>query len=140
MVQHIQEAIHEGYFKAALGNILIVDEDTKCLQDLAILFEARGFAVSQCRLFESGIRLIEREKFALVVVDQGSSRFEGQLLLRYLHQYQPATPGIIVSRSPDPGCYLRAMELGAADYLEKPLSISDVDRLLNDYAHLTNDS
>jgi FixJ family two-component response regulator len=39
-------------------------------------------------------------------------------------------PVLVLARSVDMGCYLEAMQLGAFDYLEKPVSASEVVRLV----------
>jgi DNA-binding NtrC family response regulator len=133
MVQQVHQTTQESHRSFAFGKVLIVDEDTRDLDSQAELFEARGFTVSKCELYDKAIRSIEREKFDLVVADQGPSTLEAQLVLRYLNQCQPSTPCIVMSRSTDVNCYLRVMELGAVEYLEKPLSLRDVNRILQNH-------
>jgi DNA-binding NtrC family response regulator len=133
MVQQIQETTPEVQSSFALGKVLIVDENVRDLNCHAELFEAKGLTVSKCELYEKAIRSIEAERFDLVVTDQGPSALEGQLVLRYLKQCQPSTPCIVMGRNTSARNYLRVMELGAADYLEKPLTLLDVNRILQDY-------
>lgn len=137
MAQQIRETMQEGRPCLPSGKVLLVDDDTQDLGYHAALFEAKGLAVFQCRLYETAIRSIKRETFDLVVVDQGSPAFEGRLVLRYLRQWQQFTPCVVVTRDTNTNCYLRALEFGAADYLRKPLSNLDVSRILHNDFRIT---
>jgi DNA-binding response OmpR family regulator len=133
MAQQIEEITQQHRFSHLVGKVLLVDDDLEELNCNATLFEQEGVTVSKCQLYDTAIRSIEREKFDLLLVDQGSSAFEGRLILRYLRQYQPSTPCVILVRDTSMRTYRQAMELGAADYLQKPLSFLDVNRLLRLY-------
>lgn len=133
MAEQIEEITQQQRFSHLVGKVLLVDDDLEELNCNATLFEQEGVTVSKCQLYETAIRSIEREKFDLLAVDQGSSAFEGRLVLRYSRQYQPSTPCVILVRNTSMKTYLQAMKLGAAEYLQKPLSFLDVNRLLRLY-------
>ena len=137
--QQIHQLMQEKHSCISLGDVLLVDADTNDLSSHAALFEAKGLDVRQCQLYETAIRSINRKRFDLVVVDQGSPSFEGRLVLRYLKQCQPSTPCIVVTWHTNMNCRLRALELGAAKYLGKPLSTLDVNRILFDAGITTYD-
>jgi FixJ family two-component response regulator len=40
------------------------------------------------------------------------------------------TPVLVLTRSVDMHCYLEAMQLGAVDYLEKPLPAAEILRIV----------
>jgi DNA-binding NtrC family response regulator len=67
-----------------------------------------------------GINSLETESVALVIVGQGTPAFEGRQVLEYSIRRHPEVPVLVVARVLDIHCYLEAMELGAADYLERP--------------------
>ncbi len=43
------------------------------------------------------------------------------------------TPVLVVTRSADMPCYLEAIQSGALDYIEKPLSPSEIGKLVRKY-------
>jgi len=47
-------------------------------------------------------------------------------------------PVVILSRYHDVGCYLEAMQLGAVDYLEKPLSAIEIVRAVTTHLQPRN--
>jgi DNA-binding NtrC family response regulator len=119
--------------RLAVPKVLIVDEDLHTLELHAAPFEAQGLEVHKCASCETALRSIEREDFDLALIDQGSPAFEGRRVIRHLIRYNPWTPFVVLARFVNSHCYLEAMELGAMNYLEKPVSAVDMYRLIRDY-------
>jgi DNA-binding NtrC family response regulator len=65
-----------------------------------------------------------------VVVSQGSPAFEGRCILQRAIEKDRHTPVLVLARSVDMNCYLEAMQLGAFDYLEKPISATEILKLV----------
>jgi CheY-like chemotaxis protein len=82
---------------------------------------------------ESAMRCIEREEFDIAVVDQGSPSFEGRRVIRHLVRYNSHVPFIVVARSGDDQCCQQAFELGATEYLEKPVSTAKVNMIIQEF-------
>jgi DNA-binding response OmpR family regulator len=109
-------------------DVLIVDENSNDLKYYAELFETLGSRVFRCDSYQATVYSILRGRtFDLAVVDQGSAAFEGWVVLRYL---RPFTPFVVLTRNHCMECYLEAMGLGAVDYLEKPVSVAEINRVL----------
>jgi len=113
--------------------VLIVDEDIEDLTRNTKPFEAHGFEVHKCTSYESAMRSIEREDFELALVDQGSPLFEGRRVIRHLVRYNSRTPFIVLAFPNDLKCYQQASELGAVEYLEKPVSTAELNRVIQRY-------
>jgi FixJ family two-component response regulator len=47
-------------------------------------------------------------------------------------------PVVVLSRCLDMNCYLEAMQLGAVDYLEKPVSPAEMLRVVRTHLRLTS--
>jgi DNA-binding response OmpR family regulator len=121
----------EAHF--AKRKVLIVDEDIEDLTRNTEPFEAHGFEVQKCTSIEAAMRTIEREDFDLALVDQGSPLFEGRRVIRHFIRYNSCTPFIVLAFPRDPRCYQEAMELGAVEYLEKPVSTAELNRVIQRY-------
>lgn len=117
----------------ARRKVLIVDRDIADLPHYAEPFEAHGFEVHKCASFEAGMRSVEREDFDLALVDQGSRLFDGRRVIRHLIRYNSRTPFIVLAFPKDSMCYQQAVELGAVEYLEKPVSTEELDRIIERY-------
>ena len=109
-------------------DVLIVDENSNDLKYYAELFETEGLRVFRCDSYPAAINsILLGRTFDLAVVDQGSAAFEGHVVLRCL---RPFTPSVVLTRNYHIDCYDEAMELGAAEYLEKPVSLAQLNRVL----------
>ena len=113
--------------------VLIFDEDIETIVRHAEPFEAQGFEVHKCMSIESAMRCIEREEFDIAVVDQGSTAFEGRRVIRHLVRYNSPVPLIVLAQLPDDQCCQQALELGATEYLEKPVSTAKVNRIIQEF-------
>jgi DNA-binding NtrC family response regulator len=60
------------------------------------------------------------EDFDFAIVNQGSASFEGRCVLERAAETHRNIPIVVVTRCLDIHRYLKAMDLGAVDYLEKP--------------------
>ncbi len=113
--------------------VLIFDENIEELVLYAEPFETHGFEVHKCASVESAMRCVEREEFALVLVDQGSPAFEGRQVIRHLVRYNFPVRLIVLARCKDMECHQQALELGAAEYLEKPVSTAKINGIIQDF-------
>ena len=117
-------------FIARATKILLVDEDAGDLRILRLILEGQGFEVLTCTTYAAGIRSLEAEAFDFVVVSQGTQAFEGRGLLDRATQLDRHRPVLVVTRCIDMPCYLEAMQMGAVDYLEKPVPPADLLRFV----------
>ena len=115
------------------GTALIVDRDDKDLHSYAEVLCRMGFEVKTFLDFGEAARCLEHETADFVLVSQGSPAFEGQGVVQQALAQDRHTPVIVVAPHLDLGCYLEAIQLGAADYLEKPLSPDDVEYLVTTF-------
>ena len=113
--------------------VLIFDQDVETLARHAEPFEAQGFEVHKCMSIETAMRCIEREEFDIAVVDQGSPAFEGRRVIRHLVRYNFPVPLIVMARLLDDQCCQQAFELGAKEYLEKPISTAKVNGIIQEF-------
>jgi DNA-binding response OmpR family regulator len=116
--------------------VLVVDEEASDLRILRLTLEGQGYEVFTCTTYEAGIQCLETETFDFVVVSQGSLAFEGRKVLDYAMQLDRFRPVLVLTRCIDMHCYLEAMQMGAIDYLEKPVPPGDLVRFVR--AHVTS--
>src|SRR5574338_195268 len=103
-------------------SILLVDPETRDRECYARYLRERGFAVCACGSYEEGARSLEDKHFDMVIVDQGSPAFEGELVLEMSVARNRKVPVLVLARHHDMASYVEAMQRGAVDYLEKPIT------------------
>jgi len=117
-------------FKTQSTKVLLVDEEVGDVRFLRLILEGQGFEVSTCTNYEAAVRCLETVPFDFVLVSQGSQAFEGRAVLDRAMQLDRHRPVMVVTRCMDMQCYLEAMQMGAIDYLEKPVRPSELLRFV----------
>ncbi|HZT71349.1 MAG TPA: response regulator [Terriglobia bacterium] len=118
--------------------VLLVDEDPRDRDRYREMLHDSGFDVSTSADFTEAARLLERESFDGIIVSQGGPDFKGRTVLEDSVARDRYRPVVVLSRYHDVGCYLEAMQLGAVDYLEKPLSAYEIVRALTTHLRSNN--
>lgn len=118
--------------------ILLVDEDHRDRDHYRRVLHDSGFEVRTCSDFVEGASLLRTEKFDCVFVDQGGPDFKGRVVLEHSVAKDRFRPVVIMSHYHDVGCYLEAMQLGAVDYLEKPVSALEIVRVVTTHIQTKN--
>ncbi len=113
------------------GPLLLVAEDRADLQYYSVVLRDFRFQVHTCDSYEEAARVLGSANFGLVIVSQGSPKFEGRCVLERAVQIDRSLPVLVVARSLDMPCYLEAMQLGAVDYLAEPLSVRELGRAVD---------
>jgi len=114
--------------------VLLVDEDLDDLRRYTAFLCDQGYQVRAIPSFADGAACVEREDFDLIVVGQGSPRFEGRLVLARAVERNRWAPVLVLTRAVDLPCYIEAMQSGALDYMEKPSHPSEIQLLVRKYA------
>ena len=109
---------------------LVVDDRPDALEYYAALLEAYGYQVRRFALYGEAVRCLGKEMFDFVIVNQGTTKFEGSCVLKRAVEIDRSLPVVVVARCLDMGSYIEAMQLGATDYLVEPLTAGEVGRLL----------
>jgi DNA-binding response OmpR family regulator len=108
------------------GTVLVVEEDRSDLFRYCALLRRRGYRVCCSCSYAEGEACLDSGPVDFVVVSQGSPAFEGRGVLLRAIEKDRHTPVLVLTRAADMNCYLEAMQLGALDYLEKPVSAGEL--------------
>jgi DNA-binding NtrC family response regulator len=110
--------------------VLLVDESLRDSQYYGAILQWHGHDVRIAPSYAEGRLALEKDHFDFVIVSQGSREFEGRSLLQHAIEIERHLPVLVLTDCLDMGCYLEAMQLGAADYIEKPVLPSEIARLI----------
>jgi two-component system nitrogen regulation response regulator NtrX len=106
--------------------VLIVDDEAGIRTTLAGILEDEGYRTGGAETAAEGLERIQREAFDLVLLDVWLPDGDGLELLEELRQASPELPVIMISGHANVDAAVKAIRLGAYDFLEKPLSLSRV--------------
>lgn len=115
-----------GATRNAGERLLIVDDDEEMRDLLRKVLEKEGYRVSVASDGRQALAALAESAFDLVVTDMLMPHDGGLELLETLHRIHPALPVIIVTAFGDWQSYTRALELGAAAFISKPLRMSEL--------------
>ncbi len=102
--------------------VLIVDDEPGILDTLARILEDEGYRTMATGSGEEALRLYQRERPAAVFLDIWLPDRDGLETLQALRAMDPEARVIMISGHGTTPTAVKAIKLGAADYLEKPLS------------------
>ena len=108
------------------AHLLIVEDDPEMLDLLRKVLEKEGYRVSLAADSHEATASLSKIPFDLVVTDMVMPDNGGLELLQAIRASQPALPVIIITAFGDWGTYSRALELGAAAFISKPLKMAEL--------------
>ena len=106
-------------------SVLVVDDDVWNAKLVAGVLEAAGYRVVLSHDPRAALPLLRVEPFSLVVLDQQMPGMDGLTLLAEIRK-ESRVPVVMLTASDRADLAVRALKLGAYDYLTKPL---DPERL-----------
>jgi len=112
--------------KGSGERLLIVEDDPEMRDLLRKVLEKEGYRVSVSGDGHQALIAFDRETFDLVVTDMLMPCDGGLELLEAVHRTHPSLPVIIVTAFGDWHSYSRALELGAAAFISKPLRMAEL--------------
>ena len=115
------------------ARVLLVNKNPEDLAYYGAMLERMQCQVQTSSSFAKGAQCLERERYDLIVLDQGSSNFEGRQVLTTAMEFDAEVPVLVLARSYNRGCYEQAMQSGALDYVEGRLSDAELVAFLETF-------
>jgi len=110
----------------AKHTILVVDDDAAHARMLKTLISDWGYDVALADDGDTGVDMVRATPFDLVLLDMKMVRMSGMEALSEIHGFNPVLPVIIMTAFSSVATAVKALKIGAWDYLTKPL---DFDKL-----------
>ena len=108
--------------------VLLVDDELEFLEPLSTRLSRRGCSCTIALGGEEALRALAGAAFDCAVVDVKMPGMDGLELLRRMRRAYPAVAVVLLTGHASVELGVQGMELGAFDYLLKPL---DLDELLD---------
>jgi two-component system, OmpR family, KDP operon response regulator KdpE len=105
--------------------ILVVDDEPNILSTLGPLLRARGYAVLTAMTGRAAVQTVERDMPDLIVLDLGLPDIDGVEVCRIVRETHNV-PIVVLSARGAEGDKVRALDLGADDYVTKPFGAEEL--------------
>ncbi len=112
------------------GRLLIVEDRDSLRRMLERALGQEGYEVAAAADGRAGIRLLGERSFDFVLTDLKLPDVSGLEVLAASRAAQPRAPVVVLTGYGTVGTAVEAMKLGAYDFLEKPLEIDELSRLI----------
>ena len=112
------------------GRIVVIDDEVNAAAALETLLREDGHEVWRAHEARSGLALLEKTDPDLVLTDLRMPGMDGLELLSRIKEVRPDTMVILMTAYGTVKTAVKAMKLGAEDYLGKPIDVEELEVVL----------
>ncbi len=128
--------------KPVSDRILVVDDEVNMRALFKKILSKEGYQVETVSSGDEAVKLLEKDRFDLVVSDLKMPGMDGFELLKKVKEISPQPPFILLTAYGTVDSAVAAMKQGAFDYLTKPVNNDEVKLVIKkalDLYHLTQE-
>jgi two-component system response regulator (stage 0 sporulation protein F) len=108
------------------AHILVVDDEKDTCLLLGQVLEKEGYIVDSANSGVEALNILKNKKISLVITDLKMPEMDGLALIREARKLKTKTKFIMMTAFGEIETYLDAINIGAFDYLNKPMEINDI--------------
>jgi DNA-binding response OmpR family regulator len=116
--------------------ILLVDDNRDYVDFLRYLLSHRGFDVRCAYSGAECLEAVRRQDFDLVILDVMMPKMDGLTVCRELKSFAPSLPIFLLTAKDDLATRSAAIELGASEFIAKPVNIEDFITRVRTQCHI----
>src|SRR6201999_1226765 len=118
--------------------VLIVDDEPDICELLSITLERMDLAPRVASSIGAAQRLLKAESFDLCLTDMRLPDGDGLDLVKWIQQYSASVPVAVITAHGNMETAVRALKLGAFDFVSKPLDLPGLRKLVASAIKLSN--
>jgi two-component system, response regulator, stage 0 sporulation protein F len=115
--------------------VLVVDDEQNSREGLSKILTKEGYVVHTAENGKKALIEAENNKFDLIITDLRMPEMDGIEVLEKLRKKNKDMGVVIVTAYGEVNSYLKAMNLGAFEYLNKPIHLEELRRVINKALH-----
>ena len=112
----------------AKGKILVIDDEQSQLELLELFLTRKGYQVRCTATAEEGLRLDRAFEPYVVILDIHLPDKDGLEVLQELKKKNPRSNTIMITAYHDMETTVKAMRLGACEYITKPIDVDELEK------------
>ncbi|HXY42316.1 MAG TPA: sigma-54 dependent transcriptional regulator, partial [Vicinamibacteria bacterium] len=112
------------------GRLVVIDDEVNAATALEILLREDGYEVARANDARGGLSLLEKTEPDVVLTDLRMPGMDGLELLAKIKEIRPETMVILMTAYGTVKTAVKAMKLGAEDYLSKPIDVEELEVVL----------
>ena len=112
------------------ARVVVIDDEANAVAALETLLREDGYEVAGAHDARSGLALLERMDADVVLTDLRMPGMDGLELLAKVKEIRPETMVIVMTAYGTVKTAVKAMKMGAEDYLGKPIDVEEVELVL----------
>ena len=122
--------------------VLVVDDEPDLCELLSITLQRMNLNPRTANSVAAAQRLLKTEQFDLCLTDMQLPDGDGLELVKWMQQHSPSVPVAVITAHGNMETAVRALKLGAFDFVSKPLDLSGLRKLVSSAIKLsgTNDA
>lgn len=119
-----------------MGNILVVDDERSIRMTVKAFLEDDGHCVEIAEEAESAMAVLQNRQIDVVLTDIILPKVSGVDLLRQIRETAPRVQVIMMTGEPTMETAAESLRQGAVDYLQKPVSKSEILKTVRSALHV----
>jgi len=118
-----------------MKKILIVDDEENSRVSLGKLLSHEGYLVNTVANGQEALDFLQQNKINLIITDINMPQMNGLAFLKAVSSDHPKIDVIMVTAYGGVGSYLEAMNLGAMEYINKPIKLDELKLIMKRIFH-----
>lgn len=112
------------------ATILVVDDEENAREGLSKILSKEGYVVETATNGKEAVDTIKRKIFDLVITDMRMPLMDGFEVLREIKKMDEGIGVIMITAYGEVESYLEAMNMGAFEYINKPVRVNELKRVI----------
>jgi two-component system, NtrC family, response regulator PilR len=119
--------------------VLVIDDEPDLCELLSITLQRMDLSPRTANTMAAAQRLLKTERFDLCLTDMQLPDGDGLELVQWMQQYTPSVPVAVITAHGNMETAVRALKLGAFDFVSKPLDLAGLRKLVTAAIKLSGD-
>jgi len=111
--------------------VLVVDDEKNICENVSKILSKENYEVVQAQSAQEALEKLAQENFSLLLSDMVMPGMNGLELLKQVKQEWPLTKALIMTAYASTDTAVKAMQLGALDYITKPFTPGELRKIIN---------
>src|SRR5580700_8754039 len=120
--------------------VLVVDDEPDLCELLSITLRRMDLDPRTANTVADAQRLLKTEHLDLCLTDMQLPDGDGLELVKWIQQYSPSVPVAVITAHGNMETAVRALKLGAFDFISKPLDLANLRKLIGATLKLGEDT